>query len=54
MLKVARSFKFQGTEKQLFSQGTEGSINLKYESLTAVDYNYKEIPALLSVMGERR
>ena len=38
------NFKSQGTEKiQLFSQGTDGSINLRYESLFTVDDKYEEI-----------
>ena len=41
MIKVAFSFKFQGTEKvKLFSQVTDSSINLRYESLIAVDNKY--------------
>ena len=53
MIKVAFSFKSQGTEKiQLSSQGADGSINLRYESLITVDYKYKEIQyfAFLDVM----
>ena len=43
MIKVAFSFKSQGTEKiELFSEGTDGSIDLKYESLISADYKYKE------------
>ena len=44
MIKAAFSFKSQGTEKiELFSQGTDGSFNLRYESVITVDYKYKEI-----------
>ena len=44
MIKVAFIFKSKGTKKiELFSQGTDGSINLRYESLITVDYKYKEI-----------
>ena len=52
MIKVAFSFKSQLTEKiaGAFSQGTNGSINLRYESLSTVDYKYKEI-LLLAFLG---
>ena len=44
MIKVAFSFKSQGTEKiDLFSQGIDGSKNLRYKSLMTVDYKYKEM-----------
>ena len=40
MIKIAFSFRFQGTDKiELFSQGTDDSINLRYESLITVDYS---------------
>ena len=46
MTKVTFSFRSQGTEKiELFSQLM--SINLRYESLIIIDYEYKEIPVLL-------
>ena len=58
MIKDALIFKSQMTEKkiQLFSQRTEGSINLRYESLITVDYKYKEILlfAFLDVMLGRK
>ena len=42
MIEVAFSFKSQETEKiELFSQGTDESINLRYESLITIDYKYK-------------
>ena len=50
MIKVAFRFKSQGTDKiELFCQGTDESINLRYdhESLITADYKYKEIPVLL-------
>ena len=51
MTKISFSFKFEGLKKiEPFSQGTDGSINLRYESLTTVDYKHKEIPILLSLM----
>ena len=44
MIKVTFSFKSQGTEKiKFFFQGSDGSINLRYESLITVDYKYTEI-----------
>ena len=40
MIKIAFSFKSQGTEKiELFSQGTDGSINLRFEGLITVDHS---------------
>ena len=51
MIKVTLIFKSEGAEKnRVLSQGTGNSINLRYESLINVDYNCKEIPALLSWM----
>ena len=44
MIKVAFIFKFQGNETKSFSpKGSDGSIDLRYESLITVDYKYKEI-----------
>ena len=51
MIKVGFTFKSQGTENiELFSNGINDSINLRYESLITVDLKYKEIPVLLSWM----
>ena len=45
------SFKYQGTKKiELFFQGTDDSIYMRYECLSTVDYKCKEITALLSWM----
>ena len=42
MNKVAVSFKSQGTEKiELYSQGTDDSISLRYENVITFDYKYK-------------
>ena len=42
MIKVGFSFKSQGTEKfELFSHGTNDSINLTYESLITVDFKFQ-------------
>ena len=42
MIKVAFSFKCEGTGKiELFSQGTDGFINMRYGSLITVDRNIK-------------
>ena len=50
-VKVAFGFKSQGTEEiEFFSQGTDDSINLRYESLITSGYKCKEIPVLLSWM----
>ena len=57
VFKVAFGFKFQWIAKiEVFSQGTDDSINLRYKSLIIIDYKYKEIPLLLrcKVMAERR
>ena len=58
MIKVAFNFKFQGAEiVKLFSQGTDDSINLRYESLITVDYKYEEMQFCFlgcEVMAERR
>ena len=44
MVKVAFSFKSQGTEKiKLFSQGTEKCQNLRNGSLIIIDPKYIEI-----------
>ena len=49
MIKVSFSFKSQGTKKiELFSQGTDDFIYLRYECLITFDYKCKEIPVLLS------
>ena len=49
MTEFAFSFKSERTEKnQAFSQGTDGSINLRFESLIIFDYKYEKIPVLLS------
>ena len=51
MIKVAFNFKSQGTEKiELFSQGTDGTINRSYGSLITADYKYKKFCFLLSWM----
>ena len=43
MIKVALSFICQGTEKiEFFSQGTDGSTNLRYESLITADYKLSQ------------
>ena len=42
MIQGAFSFKSHG-KFEPFSQRTDGSINLIYESLITVDYKYKEI-----------
>ena len=42
-MKAAFSFKSQGTENiELFPQGTDDSINLRYESLITGDYKYEK------------
>ena len=44
MIKVAFIFKSQRTEKtKFFCQGTDSSINPRYESLITVYYKYEEI-----------
>ena len=51
MIKVAFRFKSQGTEKVgLCSQGTDDSINVRYESLITLNHKYEEIAVLLAGM----
>ena len=46
-VKVAFGFKSQETEEiELFFQGTNDSINLRYERLITIGYKCKEIPVL--------
>ena len=43
-IKIALNFQCQGTEKfDLFSQGTYGSQNLRYQMLVIADYEYVKI-----------
>ena len=49
-LDVLRSKSLLASIPKLFSQGTKGSKNQKYESLITVNYKYKEVPVLLSWM----
>ena len=44
MSKIAFNFKSQRDKNvKLLSQGTDGSMNLRYESLITVGFKYKEI-----------
>ena len=43
-IKIALNFKSPGTEKlEIFSQGTYGSQNLRYETLVIAHYKYIKI-----------
>ena len=51
MTKVAFSFKSQRSENiELFSQGTDDSVNLRYESLIIFNYKSKKLYLLISWM----
>ena len=44
MTKIVLNFRSQGTKKiELFSQGTDGSPNLRFETLVIADHEYKKV-----------